>query len=94
MNLKNWAKLATASFCDGFIDGFPVGTPVGGGLAAADGQVYADLGKRHILIEACHLLAIPFFCGLADLRAFQKANPLVDVIRASVDNQTAQPKNT
>lgn len=70
-----WTGGAWAAFVDGFVDGFPIGTPAGGGFAVADGQIHADLGLRHLAIAAAHLLAIPFFTGLADVREYRKSNP-------------------
>ena len=75
IEVRVWAGGAWASFVNGFIEGSPVGAPAGAGLAAADGQVHADLGVRHIAIEAAHVLAVPFFTGLADVRSYTKNNP-------------------
>ena len=73
--IRYWTGGAWAAFVNGFIEGCPVGSPAGAGIAAADGQVVADLGLRHLAIEAMHVLAVPFFTGLADVRAYTKANP-------------------
>lgn len=73
--IRVWTGGAWAAFVNGFIEGSPVGGPAGAGIAAADGQVHADLTLRHLAIEAAHVLAVPFFTGLADVRSFNKANP-------------------
>lgn len=72
---KDWLGGAFAAFVGGFIEGMPVGSTVGGGMAMADGQAHADLHGRHLVIEIAHLVAVPFFCGLADVRSFQKSCP-------------------
>lgn len=73
--IRYWVGGAWAAFVNGFIEGAPVGSPAGAGIAVADNQVHADLGLRHIAIEAAHVLAVPFFTGLADVRSFTKSNP-------------------
>lgn len=78
-NFRVWMGGAFAAFMDGFIEGCPVGAPVGAGIAAANGNIHADFGGRHIVIELAHVLAVPFFSGLADLRAYQKATPFPNV---------------
>ena len=85
--LKLWIGGAISAFIDGFIDGFPVGAPAGGGIALADGQAFADLGRRHLAIEAAHILSIPIFTGLADVRAYRKASPFPNIF------STVQPAN-
>ena len=78
-NFRAWFGGAFAAFMDGFIEGCPVGAPAGAGIAAANGQIHADFGGRHIAIELAHVLAVPFLSGLADLRAYQKATPFPNV---------------
>jgi hypothetical protein len=73
--LKIWIGGVFSAFTAGFIEGMPIGSPVGGGVALADGQVHADLGGKHLLIELAHLIAVPFFTGLADIRTYTKSNP-------------------
>lgn len=72
--IRQWFGGAFAAFIDGFVDGMPVGSPAGAGIAAADGQMTTELSLRHIAIEAAHVLAIPFFTGLSDVRAFHQKN--------------------
>lgn len=71
---RQWFGGAVSAFVNGFIDGVPAGSTAGGILAGVDGKLHADLGLRHIAIEAAHLLAVPVASGLADVRAFQKTN--------------------
>jgi hypothetical protein len=73
--IRFWVGGAWAAFVNGFIEGAPVGSPAGAGIALADNEVHADFGLRHLAIEAAHVLAVPFFTGLADIRAFTKQNP-------------------
>ncbi|MDE2104595.1 MAG: hypothetical protein KGL39_45590 [Patescibacteria group bacterium] len=82
MTFRQWLLGALAAFCDGFVDGLPVGGPVGAGTAFADGHLHADLKPHHLLIEAAHVLAVPLMSGLADLRAYQKNNPLTKLVKS------------
>lgn len=83
-SLKVWIGGALAAFIDGFIDGCPVGAPAGAGIAFADGQAPTSLAMdRHIAITALHILAVPCFSGLADLRAFKKDSPFPNVFAPS-----------
>ena len=81
--LKVWTGGALSAFVSGFIEGCPIGSPVGAGAALADGQVHADLDWKHLLIELAHLIAVPFFTGLADIRNYTKANPFPNVFQPS-----------
>jgi hypothetical protein len=83
-DIRFWVGGAWAAFVNGFVDGFPIGTPSGAGFALADGQVHADLGLRHIAIEVAHLLAIPFFTGMADVRSFRQSNPFPNPFTAPI----------
>ena len=74
-----WFGGALSAFIDGCLEGGPIGSTAGGGIALADGQVFADFGTRHILIELAHILAIPVLTGLADVRAYKKLNPFPNV---------------
>ena len=80
--IRVWTGGAWAAFVSGFIEGTPVGSPVGAGIAIGDNQVHADLGLRHIAIEVAHVLAVPFFTGLAEVRTFTKANPFPNPFKA------------
>lgn len=76
---KLWLGGAWASFMGGFIEGCPIGAPAGAGMALADGRAFADLGRRHLIIEAAHILAVPFFSGLAELKSYTKTDPFPNV---------------
>lgn len=90
--IRYWVGGAWAAFVNGFIEGAPVGSPVGAGVAVADRQVHADLGLRHIAIEAAHVLAVPFFTGLADIRAFTKTSPFPNPFNPPKYNEILPPK--
>jgi hypothetical protein len=75
-DLKPWLGGALAAFLDGFIDGLPVGAPTGGLAAIADGQTHLDFQWQHIAVEVAHVIAVPVFTGLADIRAYKKDHPL------------------
>ena len=79
LSLRLWFGGALSAFISGFIEGAPVGSTAGGIVAAGDGQVYADLGGRHLLVEAAHLIAVPLLTGLADVRTYQKTNPFPNI---------------
>jgi hypothetical protein len=85
-----WVGGAWAIFVTGFIEGCPIGSPVGAGIAGLDGQVHADLGMKHLIIEAAHVLAVPFFTGLADLRSWTKQNPFPNPF-TQPDTNTIKP---
>lgn len=90
--LKIWFGGALAAFIDGFIDGCPVGAPAGAGIAAADGQLpTAFVADRHLLITLAHVLAVPFFSGLADVRAFKKDNPFPNLFTETSSAAPVQP---
>ena len=89
--LRYWTGGAWASFVNGFIEGCPVGSPAGFGIAAADGQLHADVGLRHLAVEAAHLFAVPFFTGLADVRAYTKASPFPNPFSPPAKQPTSQP---
>jgi len=74
-----WLGGAFSAFVSGFIEGCPIGGPVGAGSAAATGHIYSDFTERHILIELAHVLAVPFFTGLADVRGYTNAHPFPNI---------------
>ena len=92
--LRIWIGGAIAAFVDGFIDGCPVGAPAGAGIAFADGQVPTALtGEgRHMLITIAHVAAVPFFSGLADIRAFKKDNPFPNIFASDKPTTTETQK--
>jgi len=81
--LQLWLGGAISAFIDGFLDGCPVGAPAGAGIAAADGQLPTTMAfDHHVLITVAHVLAVPFFSGLADIRAFKKDNSFPNIFAA------------
>ena len=87
--LKVWLGGAFAAFMDGFIDGAPIGAPAGAGLGYVTGQFHADLGWKHLAVEALHVLAVPVSTGLADVREYRKSNPFPNIFQPA----TPQPTN-
>jgi hypothetical protein len=77
--LRIWIGGALAAFVTGFIEGAPAGSTGGAAIATFDGQVFADLGTRHILIELAHLVAIPVLTGIADVRGYLKTAPFPNI---------------
>lgn len=87
-----WVGGAISAFVDGFVDGFPGGSTAGGALAIADGQAHLDAQPRHILIEIAHILAVPIFTGLADIKGYKKQRPVPDLfISTTHENKPITP---
>lgn len=87
--LRVWVGGALAAFVDGFIDGFPVGGPAGAGIAFVDGQAPTTFtADRHWLITAAHVLAVPFFTGVSDVRAWKKDNPFPNIFAPKLQPET------
>jgi hypothetical protein len=80
--LRVWIGGALAAFIDGFIDGCPIGGPTGAGIALADGKLADAVTRRDttsIAIVVAHAIAVPFFSGVADIKAWKKDNPFPNI---------------